>query len=196
MRVSLPEHLQSEWDTASDDLRRHLSDALQTALTDSIRDVLEQFKTFRHILLYFNTRADWDAILQIIHNTLRVDTIQVVALEGLDDLSYHLLPPEQPVDEDVANLLHDGLAIDDHSADGVVRLGLLLAVNDDLLGVIMVSRHNGEAFNQYDRLLLANFADELAIALHNLELYGLIREQANRLADMIQHFRPDGGAKT
>jgi|GEM_PF-6022882 GAF domain-containing protein len=192
MRDLLPEHLQAEWDAASDELRQHLS----AMLTDSIGDILEQFKTFRHVLLYFNTLADWDAILRIIHDTLRADAIQVVALEGLDDLSYHLLPPDQQVDEDVTNLLHDGLAIDDQSPDGVVRLGMLLAVNDDLLGVILVVRHNGEAFSEYDRLLLANFADELAIALHNLELYGLIREQANRLADMIQQIRPDGSKKT
>jgi GAF domain-containing protein len=191
MRVLLPEHLQAEWDAASDALRQHLS----AMLTESIGDILEQFKTFRHVLLYFNTRADWDAILRIIHDTVRADAIQVVALEGLDDLSYHLLPPDQQVDEDVTNLLHDGLAIDDQSLDGVVRLGMLLAVNDDLLGVILVARHNGEAFSEYDRLLLANFADELAIALHNLELYGLIREQANRLANMIQQFRPDGSKK-
>jgi GAF domain-containing protein len=192
MRDLLPEHLQAEWDAASDELRQHLS----ATLTESIGGVLEQFKTFRHVLLYFNTRADWDAILRIIHDTVRADAIQVVALEGLDDLSYHLLPPDQQVDEDVTNLLHDGLAIDDQSPDGVVRLGMLLAVNDDLLGVILVVRHNGEAFSEYDRLLLANFADELAIALHNLELYGLIREQANRLADMIQQIRPDGSKKT
>jgi GAF domain-containing protein len=191
MRDLLPEHLQAEWDAASDELRQHLS----ATLTESIGGVLEQFKTFRHVLLYFNTRADWDAILRIIHDTVRADAIQVVALEGLDDLSYHLLPPDQQVDEDVTNLLHDGLAIDDQSPDGVARLGMLLAVNDDLLGVILVMRYNGEAFSAYDRLLLANFADELAIALHNLELYGLIREQANRLADMIHQLRPDGGKK-
>ena len=107
MRVLLPDRLQVELDAANEELRRRLSVALRTAVTDSIRGVLDQFKAFRHLLLYFNTRADWNAILQIIHDTLQVDAIQVVALEGLDDLSYHLLPPDQPIDEDVAGLLLD-----------------------------------------------------------------------------------------
>ena len=192
MQTSLQERLQSELDSASDDLRRRLSTAMQTAMMESMRSILEQFKAFRHLLLYFNTRADWNSILQIIRDTLRADAIQVIALEGLDDLDYHMLPPDQPIDDDAANLLHDGLTIDDHTPEGVVRLGTLLAVNDDLLGVILVVRNSGEAFNEYERMLLANFADELAIALHNLELYGLIREQANRLSTMIQQFRPDG----
>ncbi len=169
-----------------EDTRQRLSAAIQTTLLNSVRSILEQLTAFRHILLYFNTHADWDAVLRSIRDAVNADAIQIVCLEGLDHLSYHLLPPDQSIDEDFASLLHDGLTIDDQTPDGRVRLGMLLAVNDDLLGILMVVRHNGGPFSDFERILLSNFADELAIALHNLELYSLISEQANRLARMIK----------
>jgi GAF domain-containing protein len=185
------EQLLADLETIGDDITRHrLFAAIQSALIESVRSILEQFSEFRHILLYFNTQADWDAVLRVIRDTVRASAIQVVCLEGLDKLSYHMLPAEQSIDEDFASLLHDGLTIDDQSPDGMVRLGMLLAVNDDLLGILMVVRHNGEPFSDYERILLTNFADELAIALHNLELYGLLTDQANRLAEMVKRTRP------
>jgi len=169
-----------------DDTRDRLTAAFHSALIESVRNILEQFTAFRHILLYFNTHADWDAVLRAVRDAVNADAIQIVCLEGLDHLSYHLLPPDQSIDEDFASLLHDGLSIDDQTPDGRVRLGRLLAVNNDLLGILMVVRDGGEPFSDFERILLSNFADELAIALHNLELYSLISEQANRLARMIK----------
>ncbi len=190
MDTGLAEQLQASLAAIDDDTtREQLADAIQLVLTESVRDILEQLSALRHILLYFNTKADWDGVLQVILRAVNADAIQVVCLEGLDHLSYHLLPPDQSVHEDFASLLHDGLTLDDHSPDGQVRLAKLLAVNDDLLGILMVIRHNAVPFNDYDRILLTNFADELAIALHNLELYGLLTDQANRLARMVRKNR-------
>jgi GAF domain-containing protein len=187
MNIEPSEQLNANLKAIDDDeTRDRLSAAIQLALTESVRSILEQFSEFRHILLYFNTHADWDAVLRIVRDAVHAAAIQIVCLEGLDDLSYHLLPSEQAIDEDFASLLHDGLTIDDQSADGWVRLGMLLAVNDDLLGILMVMRDTGVPFNDFERILLTNFADELAIALHNLALYGLISEQANRLARMVK----------
>jgi GAF domain-containing protein len=154
-----------------------------------VRDTLDRLTRIRHLVLYFNTKADWETTLAVIRESLHADAVQVVCLEGLDSLSYHLLPADQIVDEDFDRLLHDGLTVDDHTPEGRVRLGLLMAINDDLLGVLMVIRNNGKSFNEYDRLLLANFADEMAIALYNIELYTLLREQADHLANII---RDDG----
>jgi len=181
------EQLKANLEAIDDDnIRDRLSTSIEIALTDSVRSILEQFTEFRHILLYFNTQPDWNAVLRVIRGAVHADAIQIVCLEGLDDLSYHLLPSDQVIDEDFASLLHDGLAIDDQSADGHVRLGMLLAVNDDLLGILMVIRYNGLPFSDFERIVLTNFADELAISLHHLALYGLITEQANRLAKMVK----------
>src|SRR5438034_843609 len=147
MNTVASEQLKANLEAIGDgNTRDRLSAAIQSALTDSVRKILEQFTEFRHILLYFNTQADWDAVLRVIRDAVHADAIQVVCLEGLDDLSYHLLPSKQDIDEDFASLLHDGLVIDDQSAAGRVRLGMLLAVNDDLLGILMVIRYNGARF--------------------------------------------------
>jgi GAF domain-containing protein len=172
----------------SDDLMA----TVQDVLTGSVRALLDQLAAVRHLLLYFNTQADWNGVLEVIRNTVSVDAVQVVCLEGLDDLSYHLLPPDQSIDEDFASLLHDGLTVDDQTPGGASRLGVLLSVNEDLLGILMVVRHNGAPFSDFDRVLLHHFADEIAITLHNLELYGLIREQADRLATLLHRRRGDG----
>ncbi len=190
MDNAFPTWLLAEFESIGDDFTRaHLLQAVQQALTDSARTTLDQLAQIRHLVLYFNTKADWTTTLEVIRDALHAAAVQVVCLEGLDTLSYHLLPADQTVDEDFDRLLHDGLTVDDQTPDGRVRLGLLMAINDDLLGVVMVIRHNGEPFNEYDRLLLANFADEMAIALYNIELYTLLREQADHLADLI---RDDG----
>ncbi len=186
------EQLKATLAAIDDGTRDRLYAAIQSALTDSVRRILEQFTEFRHILLYFNTQADWDAVLRVIRDAVQADAIQVVCLEGLDDMSYHLLPSDQVIDEDFASLLHDGLVIDDQLPNDRVRLGVLLAVNDDLLGILMVIRYNGQPFSDFERILLTNFADELAIALHNLALYGLISEQANRLANMVKQSKASG----
>jgi len=187
MHNALPSWLLAKFETIQDDsTRAQLLQAVQQALTDSVRDTLDRMTRIRHLVLYFNTKADWDTTLEVIRESLHADAVQVVCLEGLDSLSYHLLPADQIVDEDFDRLLHDGLTVDDQTPDGRARLGLLMAVNDDLLGVVMVIRNNGKPFNEYDRLLLANFADEMAIALYNIELYTLLREQADHLANIIR----------
>jgi GAF domain-containing protein len=159
------------------------------AMTAALREMLNQFMAFRRLLLYFNSEPDWDATLQLILDAVQADTIQVVCLEGLEHLSHHVMPADQPIDDELDELLHERLTIDDVSAKGEARLGVLLAVNDDLLGALMVTRSNGERFSEYERLLLTNFADELAITLYNIELHHLLEDQADRLASTIQQLR-------
>jgi GAF domain-containing protein len=193
MRAELDERLRAELEkTIGGEANDDLMAAVQGVLAESVRTILDQLTTVRHVLLYFNTQADWNAVLEVIRDTVNVDAVQVVCLEGLDDLSYHLLPPDQSIDEDFASLLHDGLTVDDQTPKGITRLGILLSVNEDLLGILMVMRNNGQPFSEFDRVLLYHFADEIAITLHNLELYGLIREQADRLANLLHRHRGDG----
>jgi transcriptional regulator with GAF, ATPase, and Fis domain len=185
----LPENIHNTLDTALEETRTRLSEVIQMAMTEALREMLNQFMAFRRLLLYFNSEPDWDATLQLILDTIRADAIQVVCLEGLENLSHHNLPADHPIDDELSELLHERLTIDDVSAQGMVRLGVLLAVNDDLLGALMVTRGNGERFSEYERLLLSNFADELAITLYNIELHHLLEDQADRLASTIQQLR-------
>jgi GAF domain-containing protein len=185
----LPEHINNTLDTALEDTRARLGGVIQMAITDALREMLTQFMAFRRLLLYFNSEPDWDATLQLILDAIRAETIQVVCLEGLENLSHHVLPADHAIEEALHQLLHDDLTIDDISANGVVRLGVLLAVNNDLLGALMVTRSSGERFSEYERLLLTNFADELAITLYNIELHHLLEDQADRLATTIQQLR-------
>jgi GAF domain-containing protein len=173
---------------ALEETRSRLSGVIQMAMTEALREMLNQFMAFRRLLLYFNSEPDWDATLQLILDAVGADAIQVVCLEGLEHLSHHVLPADQPIDDELDQLLHEGLTIDDVSKD-VARLGVLLAVNDDLLGALLVTRSGGERFSEYERLLLTNFADELAITLYNIELHHLLEDQADRLASTIQQLR-------
>jgi hypothetical protein len=185
----LPENINNTLDTALEETRARLSEVIQMAMTEALREMLNKFMAFRRLLLYFNSDPDWDATLQLILDALRADTIQVVCLEALENLNHHVLPANQPIDDELGQLLHDGLTIDDVSADGAVRLGVLLAVNDDLLGALLITRGDSERFSEYERLLLTNFADELAITLYNIELHHLLEDQADRLATTIQQLR-------
>lgn len=185
----LPEHIHVTLDMALEETHTRLSEVIQMAMTEALREMLNEFKAFRRLLLYFNSEPDWDATLQLILDAIHTDAIQVVCLEGLENLSYHILPADHPIDDELSQLLHEGLTIDDVSANGVVRLGVLLAVNDDLLGALMVIRSKSERFSEYERLLLTNFADELAITLYNIELHHLLEDQADRLASTIQQLR-------
>jgi transcriptional regulator with GAF, ATPase, and Fis domain len=193
MRAEFDERLRAELGKIIDgEANDDLMAAVRDALTGSVRTILDQLTTVRHLLMYFNTQADWNGVLGVIRDMVNADAVQVVCLEGLDDLSYHLLPSDQAVDEDFASLLHDGLTVDDQTPDGATRLGILLSVNEDLLGILMVMRNKGEPFSDFDRVLLHHFADEIAITLHNLQLYGLIREQADRLANLLHRRRGYG----
>jgi hypothetical protein len=181
---------QDEWQARltalGDTLGQDLITAVEPVITASIKHILDQLSALRRLLLYFNSQPDWAGILKIVLDTLGADAAQAVVVEGLDGLSYYMLPDGQQLDEDFARLLHDGLTIDDHLPNGAVRLGVLMAVNEDLLGILMIMRYNGQPFTDYERMLLTTFADELGMTLHSLALYKLLREQADRLAGMVR----------
>ncbi len=66
-------------------------------------------------------------------------------------------------------------------------VGLPMTVNDALVGVIYVFRREGAAFSIADRRVLAAFAGQAAIAVHNAKLYYQITQEKRRLDAIIEH---------
>jgi PAS domain S-box-containing protein len=67
----------------------------------------------------------------------------------------------------------------------VVALPLVMA--DELIGAIYVFRSRGGAFLANDRQVLASFADQAAIAVHNARLYQEVMEEKKRLDAIIEN---------
>ncbi|MBL7183302.1 MAG: PAS domain S-box protein [Anaerolineae bacterium] len=67
----------------------------------------------------------------------------------------------------------------------VVALPLIMEGN--LIGVIYIFRSRGGAFSANDRQVLASFADQAAIAVHNARLYQQLAHEKRRLAAIIQN---------
>jgi len=57
----------------------------------------------------------------------------------------------------------------------------------DLIGVIYIFRASEVAFSSNDRAVLASFADQAAIAVHNAGLYQELQDEKQRLDAIIQH---------
>lgn len=187
MSHGLPEWLNAELSVIDDEtLRVRLSSGIEFAMYQSVRDLLERFAAIRHLLLYFNTHADWGAVLGAIRDIMHVDAVQVVQIKEAGNLVYHSLPLDLPVQEDYPALLSEAMIIDDQQPDGTVRLGALLAVNDDLIGMLVLFRNGGEIFNAYDRAVLSNVASEMAIALNNVDMYQMLADQAEQLAALVR----------
>jgi PAS domain S-box-containing protein len=67
----------------------------------------------------------------------------------------------------------------------VVALPLLF--EEKLLGAIYIFRAGGGAFSEGDRALLAAFADQAAIAVHNAELYQQVNDERQSLSAIIDN---------
>ena len=66
-------------------------------------------------------------------------------------------------------------------------VALPLIIEGTLIGVIYVFRSRGRAFSVNDRQVLASFADQAAIAVHNARLYQQLAHEKHRLAAIIQN---------
>ncbi|HSJ58204.1 MAG TPA: ATP-binding protein [Anaerolineae bacterium] len=66
-------------------------------------------------------------------------------------------------------------------------VALPLMFQEQLLGVIYVFRMGGRAFSQADRMLLAAFADQAAIAVRNAELYQQVSEEQQALSTILEN---------
>jgi len=70
-------------------------------------------------------------------------------------------------------------------------VALPMAIGRELIGVLYVFRAYGTRFTVNDRQILASFADQAAIAVHNAQLYERISQEKHRL-DAILEYGADG----
>jgi len=70
-------------------------------------------------------------------------------------------------------------------------VALPMAIGRELIGVLYVFRAYGTRFTADDRQILASFADQAAIAVHNAQLYERISQEKHRL-DAILEYSADG----
>lgn len=70
-------------------------------------------------------------------------------------------------------------------------VALPMAIKRELIGVLYVFRAYGTRFTADDRQILASFADQAAIAVHNAQLYERISQEKRRL-DAILEYSADG----
>ena len=66
-----------------------------------------------------------------------------------------------------------------------------MAIKRELIGVLYVFRAYGTRFTANDRQVLASFADQAAIAVHNAQLYERLSQEKHRL-DAILEYSADG----
>src|SRR5260221_1608136 len=138
-------------------------------------------------MLYFNTYADWDTVLDSIRDMMRADAVQVVRFQDANTLIFHLSPHEQTIEDDFIALLNEKRSIDERQSGVRARLGALLAINNDLLGMLVLIRNRDEPFTDYDRTVLANLASEMAVAINSLDLYSLLQDQAEYLSTLVKN---------
>ena len=84
--------------------------------------------------------------------------------------------------QDDARWLHQ-TAFDDAPRSAIAAM---LEANEDILGVIMLYHHLPGRFNDDHLRLVTAAAGQIATAMNNADLYGLIREQAERLGLMVR----------
>jgi len=66
-------------------------------------------------------------------------------------------------------------------------VALPMVMEGNLIGVIYIFRSRGGAFSANDRQVLASFADQAAIAVHNARLYQQLAHEKQRLDAIIQN---------
>jgi PAS domain S-box-containing protein len=70
-------------------------------------------------------------------------------------------------------------------------VALPMAIKQELIGVLYIFRAYGTRFTANDRQILASFADQAAIAVHNAQLYERLSQEKRRL-DAIVEYSADG----
>jgi PAS domain S-box-containing protein len=80
-----------------------------------------------------------------------------------------------------------------HTSEIRSFLAVPLLAADVPLGVLMLNSNQEGYFGEEHFRLLSTIASEVAIAVHNAELYNFINEQATRLAELLQLQREETG---
>jgi PAS domain S-box-containing protein len=66
-------------------------------------------------------------------------------------------------------------------------VALPMSIERELIGVLYVFRAYGTRFTANDRQVLASFADQAAIAVHNAQLYERLSQEKRRLDAILEH---------
>ncbi|HIE38494.1 MAG TPA: PAS domain S-box protein [Anaerolineales bacterium] len=66
-------------------------------------------------------------------------------------------------------------------------VALPMSIGRELIGVLYVFRAHGGSFTPDDRRILASFADQAAIAVHNAQLYRRLAQEKHRLDAILEH---------
>ena len=85
------------------------------------------------------------------------------------------------------------IEIGEHTSEIRSFLAVPLLAADVPLGVLMLNSNQPGYFGEEHFRLLSTIASEVAIAVHNAELYNFINEQATRLAELLQLQREETG---
>ncbi len=75
-------------------------------------------------------------------------------------------------------------------------IGVLLETSDEIIGVLMLHSLKPGVFNEDHVRLVAAAANQLATSINNAELYLFIREQAERLGDMVREQQIEASKST
>jgi len=66
-------------------------------------------------------------------------------------------------------------------------VALPMSIGERQVGAIYILRRWGSSFSTNDRQVLASFADQAAIAVHNAQLYHQVSQEKRRLDAIIEH---------
>lgn len=78
------------------------------------------------------------------------------------------------------------LAVAEGGSEHTSALAAPLMVGEDVLGVLMLFHREADHFSENDLELVQATAKQIAVAINNSKLYRLIRDQAERLGDMLR----------
>lgn len=118
-------------------------------------------------------------------------TEQSTALNQNEGLAGWVIQSQQSVV--VADVQNDPrwLRLSDFDYEPRSAMAVLLESNEDIYGVVMLYSRTPDKFEEAQLRLVAAASNQVAAAMNNAELYGLIREQAERLGMMVRREQVD-----
>lgn len=195
---------------------REQQTALLQLLLDESRSHASQLAALNEVAAALNATLDRDAVLACILRQLeRVvtfdsasvqmlheDELQVIAARGLSaeiyDMRIALAENElarRVVESPLPVVLDDVRQIDHFLMnDSPIRgwIGAALRVGDRTVGILTVDSYQAGAYSEEDARLVANFATQSALALHNSDLYAAAERRAAETGLLLEMTRTVG----
>jgi PAS domain S-box-containing protein len=189
--------------------------------TEELRQERDRIEFLYRITTGLTASLDMDMVLsRALEMMAQAVGADIGAILGIDSISGNLIYratiglPEQDRERSLTFSQHEGLAgwviqsqqstvvpdvqndprwlrlteLDDEPRSA---LAALMEANEDVLGVVTLYSRKPNFFNEDQLRLVTAAANQVASAMNNAELYGLIREQAERLAAMVRREQVD-----